>query len=232
MKITLTGIDSRTDIARLPDVGGEYSLEYAILISRTKEGKEPRYPSYIRAAQMLNQLQDTHSMAAHLCGAPAREILAGQVPHELDWLRAGLVDRIQINANEKDTLKGWQVAAKILIDRGITPIFQWRRDTWPTFMDGKGVDVLLDRSGGRGVAEQNWPVRGSYKGNIGYAGGLGPDNLPLTDICFANRSPDNRLNPNVWIDMESNLRTNDWFDFHKATQVLLKMDDYFEYNYN
>ncbi len=229
MKITLTGIDSRTDIARLPDVGGEYSLEYAILISRTKEGKEPRYPSYIRAAQMLNQLQDTHSMAAHLCGAPAREILAGQVPQELDWLRAGLVDRIQINANEKDTLKGWATATQILIDRGITPIFQWRRDTWPTFMDGKGVDVLLDRSGGRGLVEQNWPPRGSYKGNIGYAGGLGPDNLPLGLIKDAGKPT---TTDSVWIDMESNLRTDDWFDSHKAVQVLLKMDDYFEYNYN
>ncbi len=232
MKITLTGIDSRTDITNLPDVGGEYSLEYAILISRTKEGKEPRYPSYIKAAQMLNQLQDTQIMAAHLCGAPAREILAGQVPQELDWLRAGLVERIQVNANERDTLKGWETAAKIIQAHGIIPIFQWRRDTWPTFMDGKGVDVLLDRSGGRGIIEQNWPVRGSYKGNIGYAGGLGPDNLPLKLIVDAGKMPDNQSDLNIWIDMESSLRTNDWFDTKKALQVLMKMDDHFEYNYN
>lgn len=223
--VTLTGIDERTDLTRLPDSGGDYLLEYAILISRSKNGQEPRYPSYIRAAQMLNQLQDEHIFAAHLCGAPAREILAGQAPQELDWLR-GLVDRIQINANEKDTLAGWQKATAILTDFGITPIFQWRRDTWPAFMDGK-ADVLLDRSGGRGIAEQIWPVRGTYKGKIGYAGGLGPNNLPMSDIIKAAGN-----SSKYWIDMESSLRTDDWFDSNKAAAILQVLDDVWDYNYN
>ena len=223
--VTLTGIDERTDLTRLPDSGGDYLLEYAILISRSKNGQEPRYPSYTTVQTMIKKLQDEHILAAHFCGAPAREILQGIVPQELHWLK-GMVDRIQINANEKDTLAGWQKAADILNLVGITPIFQWRRDIWPAFMDGR-ADVLLDRSGGRGIAEQIWPVRGNYKGKIGYAGGLGPDNLPISDIAKAAGN-----SSKYWIDMESSLRTHDWFDIEKAAKVLMALDDVWEYNYN
>lgn len=70
--------------------------------------------------------------------------------------------------------------------------------------------LLVDASGGRGVSPAEW-TRPNTTRAVGFAGGLGPDNLAgeLPRIAAVARGP-------WWVDMETKLRTDDWFDIALA----------------
>jgi len=80
--------------------------------------------------------------------------------------------------------------------------------------------MLVDESKGTGVLASSWPTPPNGY-NIGYAGGIGPDNVKsvLTDIMSVAKGRD------VWIDMESSLRTvlkdgADVFDLGKCYKCI------------
>ena len=76
------------------------------------------------------------------------------------------------------------------------------------------VSVLLDASGGQGI---DTPLRIlKTLGKVGYAGGFNPDNVAdkLTYLF------ENVHHGEFWIDMESGVRTDDWFDTDKVRRVL------------
>lgn len=83
----------------------------------------------------------------------------------------------------------------------------------------RNVSMLVDESKGTGVLASSWPVA-PKEYNIGYAGGIGPDNIVqvLADIVQAGQGKD------VWIDMESSLRSTkndqDVFDLDKCYRVI------------
>jgi phosphoribosylanthranilate isomerase len=142
--------------------------------------------------------------------------------HNLEWdeicdtIDFGSVGRVQVNsteADEKAMLKLWRFGQHI----GKPIVMQWREDTFPSAVPG--VHLLQDRSGGRGVEETKWarPDAGcaATKTFIGYAGGLGPDNIAFAMKSILRASAGRRF----WVDCESNLRTNDWFDQAKAEQM-------------
>ena len=56
-----------------------------------------------------------------------------------------------------------------------------------------------------------------------YAGGLSVDNVEkvIEDLLIVN-------NADFWIDMESSVRTNDWFDTKKCEEVLKICAKYFD----
>jgi phosphoribosylanthranilate isomerase len=76
--------------------------------------------------------------------------------------------------------------------------------------------VLLDASGGQGIDTpvEVAPAFSALK--VGYAGGINPDNVAekLTYLLEHVETGD------FWIDMESGVRTNDWFDLDKVYTVL------------
>jgi phosphoribosylanthranilate isomerase len=78
-----------------------------------------------------------------------------------------------------------------------------------------GISILLDASGGHGIDTKIVPL-GLEGVKIGYAGGINPDNVAekLSTLL------DSELTNNFWIDMESGVRTDDWFDLDKAHKVL------------
>lgn len=78
------------------------------------------------------------------------------------------------------------------------------------------VTMLVDESKGTGLLASSWP-QPPTEYNIGYAGGIGPNNIEnvLTNIVTVTGD---KL---FWIDMESSLRTidthgNDTFDLNKC----------------
>ena len=79
------------------------------------------------------------------------------------------------------------------------------------------VSVLLDASGGMGIDTPIKVLPNAGKNfKVGYAGGFNPDNVAekLTYLYEQKEVGD------FWIDMESGVRTDDWFDLDKVCRVL------------
>jgi len=79
--------------------------------------------------------------------------------------------------------------------------------------------MLVDESKGEGILAKSWPTPPNEY-NIGYAGGIGPENLHsvLKDVIVAgNGKP-------IWIDMETRLRStkngSDVFDLDKCFKCI------------
>jgi hypothetical protein len=196
--ITLTGADERTDLKALARLNAEIGLLY----TANPEGRH-RYPSWdwIMEAGLI-----LPSCALHVCGRHARNEL------RLGQLDVSCFDRIQLN--------GWPSARDV--DRICemypehTIITQHSPHCSHLLLgvQSKNHVVLVDASGGKGITPPNW-TRPSTSKNVGFAGGLGPDNLQNELL--------NRLGPYLvpgsWIDMESKLRDgDDWFDLAQASE--------------
>jgi phosphoribosylanthranilate isomerase len=81
------------------------------------------------------------------------------------------------------------------------------------------VTMLVDPSGGRGISEGLDIIATDHK--TGYAGGINESNVydKLYTIMSLETVGD------VWIDMESGVRTDDWFDIDKVVRVLEKCEE-------
>ena len=73
--------------------------------------------------------------------------------------------------------------------------------------------MLLDASGGEGIETSLVAFAGK---KIGYAGGINADNV-ADKLTFLM---ENEQVGDFWIDMESGVRTDDWFDTDKVRRVL------------
>lgn len=218
--LTMTGIDAKTDpkwinamLRRFVLTTGYSALEFAILRS-PKVDQSPRYP--VRdVVKRLTGSANSGDFAFHLCGRYARMV------HSLEWAELcdiidfSAVGRVQVNsaeADEKAILTLWRFGQHI----NKPVIMQWRADEFP--LVPSTVHLLQDRSGGNGISETQWAIpdcstqRGRTFAPIGYAGGLGPDNVgdALKSIRPSSRGR------RFWIDCESSLRTDNWFDQEKA----------------
>lgn len=220
--LTLTGIDAKTDpkwistaIKSLIRTTGYSALEFGILRS-PKVDQSPRYPGR-EAIKRLLSAGHPGNFAFHLCGRYARMVHALEWAELCDIIDFRQVGRVQINSTECDekailTLMRFAIH----IDRPV--IMQWRDDVFPCVP--ALIHLLQDRSGGRGVAETRWstPHALSRKANgtIGYAGGLGPGNVADAMQAISAASSGSQF----WVDCESSLRTDDWFDTAKAEAMI------------
>lgn len=213
-RITLTGADERTDINLLAAMASACpALELGLLYTATPEGRS-RYPSrnWLRAAAA----RLTGRVAIHVCGRGARaELIAG----DLRDLTAH-AQRVQVNgALGIADLVGCanQVATLITQHNPVNaPLVE---------IDLDNHALLVDASGGRGLSPGAWRPPVTDK-PVGFAGGLGPDNLPeeMERIAAVAR-------PGAWIDMEGKLRASsrssahgtdqdDWFDLSLALRCV------------
>ena len=200
--LTFTGVDARVDLARLRRIAGRYpEVEFGVLAG-SKMGKANRFPSEVLIHYIGATLPRT---ALHLCGRFSRDVNAGRFV-EAERL-AQAFGRVQVNATRYSLPNIGAFQRQI----GKPVIVQWRGTNMeiPT-----GVEVLFDPSGGRGVEGFNrWP-RALPGVRCGYAGGLGPANISRA-VEFVTRQ-----RADVWLDMESGVRTDDWFDFDLVEGVL------------
>lgn len=224
--ITVTGADERTSIPelrRLVDLSPG-DVEIGLLWTKTPEGRN-RYPSEAWIADAVQGL--TPHVAVHICGGKARlerpEFLA----------QAG---RVQVNGTVT------QVDLVSYCAQYAHVITQWRVGMSPYLLahyPPTNHQLLVDASGGEGKSPEGWQRPQAWSPEyqktitaamkpVGYAGGLGPHNLPeeLPKIDQANVGGPTRY---FWVDMEGRLRTpDDWFSIPLAAEAIRQVLAYHE----
>lgn len=217
--ITFTGIDARTDINSLVELQREYPIaEFGVLTSYNWNKNGNRYLD----PQRLCNLQGSKlNLALHVCGSAAHDAVEGRWHmirnHVLDYL--WLFNRVQLNVANRIDNPRWISSLRPYAEL----IIQQRPDNTTLYEENKhlgdddkvgGVSMLLDASGGQGIDTPI--VLYPSNGKIGYAGGINEGNVAtkleylLRNVCAGN----------FWIDMESGVRTDDWFDLDKVRRVL------------
>lgn len=203
-RITLTGADERTNIQALQDLVERHpAVEIGLLYTATPEGRN-RYPSPTWVGMAAMELRGR--CAIHICGMSARRLL---IAGRLDWLVAN-APRVQVNGPlTSDELQACAVRVGTLITQ------HNERNAHLVDISLPNHALLIDGSGGQGITPTAWVTPATHK-PVGFAGGMGPDNL----AAELQRIGDSAKR-NAWVDMEGKLRTltpsgQDWFDIEKA----------------
>jgi hypothetical protein len=225
--VTLTGADDSIKPESLFELSRLYPfVEWGILIG-TRSGT--RFPS-LEWRQALANIHETSgrvmNLSLHLCGKHLSRVTSGR-PLEPDSLCHGF-QRTQLNFHA--TKQGPQCAAHInnAFDAMASFPVPWRPEiifqldgennslVFPSIRNPRlRVVGLVDGSHGAGVLPGSW-LRNEGVLGMGYAGGLGPDNLKeqLPKIIeAANGHP-------YWIDMETSLFRGGVFDLQICTDAL------------
>lgn len=206
MKLTLTGIDAHTRLLNLPR-----DIEVGVLFSANPKERH-RYPDRMQIQYILgylgfNRRERGWKIALHVCGEGTRKMLLAET---MEDVLLG-VDRIQVNGRVPvDQLQ--QICKKYSKFEIITQHFDWNLPLLD--VRARNHSILVDGSGGRGKSPDEWHRPETDK-RVGFAGGLGPDNLaeqlPLIQAVAEG---------DYWIDMESKIRDDaDWFSTEKANAV-------------
>lgn len=226
---TLTGVDEVTNLDALAKVSNDHPLsEWAVLYSENRMQKDKgigRYPRKKWIHEFVNYANENNIyVALHLCGNDALRFL--REDDEIHGL-ASLFDRVQLNVSAtQDRIADIEIENvrrtlhQFTYSRGYGHvIFQYNTANAKFCkMLGSSCEYLIDNSGGNGIKPDNWESSRQFHGSrIGYAGGLGPNNIEKELHRIALSSGDKPF----WIDMESSLRSqDDRFDLEKCTQIL------------
>lgn len=222
--ITFTGVDAMTDISDLKEIQKEYPIaEFGVLTSYNWIDNGNRY---LNPAFMSNLYGFGGNLSLHICGSAAHDATCKKW-EDIDELTFGclhLFKRVQLNVSgRKDNPKYcWiplVIGQELIVQqKGVENItlFEETVKHWTEkpFMHRDTISVLLDASGGRGIDTPIQVLKGNYK--VGYAGGINPDNV-AEKLHYLLTNPDVG---DFWIDMESGVRTDDWFDVNKVLRVL------------
>lgn len=228
MNITFTGIDERTDLARLkrllrPDV------EIGILVTTTPEGRH-RYPRLEWITEVVKDVLPGRC-ALHFCGKDTRLKLLDGTLFGTWFCYPWCPPRVQIN--------GVVSLAALTATCDLLPRCEVITQHTPlnAGLANKPVgahSIVIDGSGGRGVTPTEWAQPRTFK-RVGFAGGLGaetiPTELPKILRVIRDHLPPPRCITNVmdrkppWIDMENRLRDpDDWFDIGRMEAALAAFD--------
>lgn len=227
--ITFTGVDGKTEIFALEELQRKYPIaEFGVLVSQNwwKNGNRYFNPSFLSA------LDRGLNLSAHFCGRIARAAICNNFHPFQSWTMGetdiysrtedefSLFNRCQLNistsaGNPKYFLlpNDFRLFKEIIIQ-------QKSADNCSLFLSSTicdKVSVLLDASGGRGI---DTPIKvlpnvGRHF-KVGYAGGFTPENVAEKLIYLYEQKEVG----DFWIDMESGVRTDDWFDIDKVRSVL------------
>jgi hypothetical protein len=221
-RVTITGADDRTSTKALVELTEEYPfVEWGILVSKSSEGN-PRFPTrdwieqFVIEMDRLDRARRRNAwLSMHVCGFWVRRLLQGIDTEELYRFRSfPRFQRYQLNFHAEVHRMDWPafeaLADRYFLHRQI--IFQMDGTNEALFVRASqskaNVVPLFDRSGGAGVTPQRWPAPFTPNVYQGYAGGLGPGNLPTELPRIAESAGDAR----IWIDMERNVRSEDDMD--------------------
>lgn len=218
-RVTLTGADETVEPRILCDLSRIYPfVEWGILIG-SQDGKH-RFPSSQWIATLLQKRRPEMQLSLHICGKHLRDIAKGEA---LDFtLNYPHFQRCQLN---------WHAEPQGEIAHNIVGAFKEMQGTWQPeiiFQLDEANDHLAlecsrtslkvaglhDMSHGAGKLPESW-LPSFHKFPIGYAGGLGPENLAeeLPKILEVAQG-------DIWIDMETKLFDGLQFSFTKCLQVL------------
>ena len=240
--VTMTGADNLIDPLELYYLSDRFPfIEWGILIYPKKEGK-PRYPTRDWISRFMRFKPAFIKTAAHLCGNAAIEFLdENKLEDALTKYKD--FDRIQVNVtydqiNEQSAINAIRyfqehINANLHIcEKHAAPAIITQHNTLneqltkarlnPNNIHHWYPSLLFDESRGKGTSEREWQ-KPFEKSHCGYAGGISPDNIDsvLYDLW-------NLVNPEteLWIDMESRIRSDDKFDLLKVKQVALFVESF------
>lgn len=214
--ITFTGIDGKTDLGALWELQQQYPIaEFGVLVAKNWRENGNRYfnPSYLGALESRGL-----NLSAHFCGSIARAAVRGDFEPFREWATAYpyIFNRCQLNiATSKENPDSFELCEDAFLFDEII-LQQMSVDDCDLYFNSnanKCVTVLLDASGGEGI---DTPIRVLKGSKVGYAGGINPDNV-AEKLTFLM---ENEQVGDFWIDMESGVRTDDWFDIDKVRRVL------------
>lgn len=211
--VTITGADDSIEPYVLERLTDEFPfVEWGILLSVSRFG-QPRYPSlgWLLELERYRAAGGSYQpMAMHLCGVASLATAAGKPM----WLPNASFGRVQLNGIEPTYSPLPRFRGEYILQArpaSLEAVAAWAR---AQAQKGQAVSVLCDGSGGRGVRhEGEWPTPPEGV-RLGYAGGIGPDNVTEVLRSLEGRAP-------TWIDLESGVRTDDdRFDLAKVRAVL------------
>ena len=218
-KITFTGADNQNSIKDLTSILESHDfVEFGILFSE-KLLNTKRYPSL----EYLNQLPTDLNFALHLCGNQLKQLVTNLDDSVFkDYPQLLKFKRIQLNFSPYKVHKQLPELLSKYENEFIYQICE--NDLKEELIsNSKNVNfsVIFDSSGGNGIVPI-WKELIKLDRKVGYAGGLGPDNLieELIKIKQIN------TNPNIWIDMETKVRTNEMFDIDKVKVCIKQFVDF------
>lgn len=231
-RVTITGADDKTDIAEMMKVSRDFPfVEWGILFSKSKKGSS-RFPSKEEwfAELIFETAGEDIKLSAHICGKWVRDIVEGKwTIIKSTGKSLGSFQRIQLNfgpyinkANLDDFFAGFEVRGFASIGCYPQIIFQVHNFHESVINHTNNApyvyDVLLDRSGGRGLEISTHGQNPPEYVYCGYAGGLNCDNV--VRILEAFTLYHTSLLDKFWIDIESGVRTNNELDLSKVRRFL------------
>ncbi|MCP1674342.1 hypothetical protein J2T57_001444 [Natronocella acetinitrilica] len=217
---TLTGIDPATGPGALRDLAAEFPfVEFGVLYSVSQAGSG-RYPAMDWIERLVSDLGGPGgpALALHVCGKAVFQFLDVERRSHVREVAAHF-GRVQLNLRATVRTPGQIREALALApahQRIITQHNTCNAGLTTALLDADRHEVLFDASGGLGRLPDAWPDPITGK-PCGYAGGLGPDTLPLElprIAAAAGGQP-------YWIDMEGRIRdAHDRFDLVAARRAL------------
>lgn len=224
--VTFTGADDSVQAEEIIALAKKYpSTEWGILFGGPNSGAS-RFPSRLWVIKNIPKLAEAGlNLCAHLCGGPVYDLVQRG---DFTWLYyydediTGAFQRVQINFHGQ---RGYKPVNWLFDRLNATPYqFIFQDDEVNGHIAGHlGGDKrvrLFDVSHGAGVLPENpWPKREATE-YMGYAGGLGPDNIKEQLPLISKASGGKQYGP-YWIDMETRVRSNrdKQFDLEKCEQV-------------
>jgi hypothetical protein len=217
--VTITGADDAVSYNDLWSLHQQYPfVEWAILFSQTKSGVA-RYPTWEWVMGLMEFVKKHRmNLASHLCEKWVIEVLNGNCTF-FESKEVRRFKRVQLNLGTdklKKAVKSTQFIQAISTIR--KPVLMGGNyggidvDYW-LFVDN-GMYPMFDASGGKGVVSNDWHKPIDLL--CGYAGGLSPDNILAQLKSLGQVVGD----AEIWVDMESGVRTDDKLDLDKVRQVL------------
>lgn len=221
--ITFTGIDEDTHLEHLYSLSSiRDNIEWGILYSPTKQGKDDRYPSEIFIKDFIQfAIENNMKFAVHMCGNAVSDILFNEtIPvFENKYIRDSN-SNIRIQLNRKFKKKEYD---------NIFEVLHWYRHLNFIILNNEinknlcneiqkmnyltNTHFLYDESGGNGKETEMYPE--AIKHYHGYSGGLGIHNIKGKIKTFEKIS-----SSDYWIDMESNIRHDNKFSLKKVNDIL------------
>lgn len=219
--VTFTGVDDRTNIDTLIDLYSEfYTLEFGVLLS--ENNRDSRFPSVQTITELLKKNDGIHNTSLHLCGKLVDVFLenpegfapkaffdySGKQLIYIDEFSVIQLNKLDISITRKLEDFTYSTNTSIILPHNTVETLQE--------YDNPLILPLYDPSKGRGILPTKFPKNIDYI--VGFAGGINADTI---EYYLDNIHSDHSF----WIDMESGIRTNGWFDINKVKEIIKKLEN-------
>lgn len=236
--VTITGADDKVNPDDLYNLSNDFPfVEWGILWYQNKMG-ESRYPTKQWIKKLFDRKPEDVHISLHICGIDAENFAFGSEIFPFDeqeiWNYIFKSDRIQLNFQQSSFNLD---DVFYLLTRSKYYDFRYAINRYHALDPGRyviiqsndgnkilnaclekepAIEFLFDESRGNGETIREYPSPIPHKFN-GYAGGISPDNV-LSVLHDLRKVVGDR--DEIWIDMESGVRTNNDFDLEKVESVL------------